>query len=117
MKKAPLLIIAMLLMIACGTTKLIQPAQADVERGEQKFANLTLAELNMGKAIYEQNCDNCHGLKKPESRNEEQWNKVVPKMVTKTNKKQGKEVIDVQAQQVLLKYLVTMSTSKVKKLS
>lgn len=112
MKKAHLIIIATLILAACGTTRLIQPTQADAERGAQKYSNLTLADLNQGKAIFEQNCSLCHGLKKPASRNEEQWNKIVPNMTAKVNKKKGAETIDSHSQDILLRYLITMSMAR-----
>jgi mono/diheme cytochrome c family protein len=103
-----------LILAACGTTRLIQPTQADAERGAQKYSNLTLADLNQGKAIFEQNCGLCHGLKKPASRNEDQWNKIVPNMSARVNKKKGEGTLNSEKQEILLRYLVTMSNNQVK---
>jgi cytochrome c5 len=104
----------MLILAACGSTKLIQPSQADVDRGAQKFSKLTLADLNQGKTIFEQNCNLCHGLKNPTSKNEDQWKKIVPKMVQKVNNKKGNAGIDKKSEEILLQYLITMSTAPVK---
>jgi len=114
MKKGYVVLIGTMLLAACGTTKLIQPTQADAERGSQKFTNLTLAQLNQGKELFEQNCSLCHGLKKPESRNEDQWSKIVPNMAEKVNRKKGEGTLNNEKQEILLKYLVTMSNSQVK---
>lgn len=100
------------LLSACGATKLVIPSSADAERGSQKFPGVTVASLNEGKSLFEQNCGKCHGLKDPTKRDEEKWNSVVPRMVKKVNKKAGKEEIDSRKQQLLLQYLVTMSTVK-----
>ncbi len=99
---------AIVFLIACGSAKLLLPTQADADRGAQKFSGLTLAELNEGKSLYEMNCAACHGLKRPASQSEREWNKIVPEMVGKVNKEAGKEVIDAHKQQVILNYLVTM---------
>lgn len=111
MKKA-VFVIAIAILAACGTTKLLTPTQLDVDRGAKKYQGLTLTDLNQGKMIYEKSCGNCHGLKKAESENESEWTRIVPDMVKKTNKKAGKEEINSDQQQLLLKYLITMSEVK-----
>lgn len=103
-----ILIFSIILFTGCSA-KLLVPVQADVDRVAEKYQGYTLAELNEGKSIYEQQCDGCHGLNRPQSRNEKAWNKIVPEMVEKVNKKAGKEEIDQKEQETLLKYLVTMS--------
>jgi len=115
MKKTLYVFIGFLLvMAACSTTKLVQPTQADVDRGVQKYSSLTLADLNQGKAIYERECNLCHGLKNPGSKNEDQWKKIVPKMVQKANSKKGKIAIDQKTEETLLQYLITMCTAPAK---
>ena len=110
--KKTMFVLAITVLAACGTNKVLTHSQLDVDRGAKKYQGLTLADLNQGKMIYEKSCGNCHGLKKIESRNEEQWKSIVPDMVKKTNKKAGKEEINSDQQQVLLKYLITMSEVK-----
>jgi cytochrome c len=115
MKKTLYVLIGLLLMLAaCSTVKLVQPTQTDVDRGVQKYSNLTLADLNQGKTIYEKECALCHGLKNPASKNEEKWKKIVPDMVQKVNKKKGKVAIDTKSEEILLQYLITMSTAPAK---
>ena len=108
MKTKSILILALATILYSCSAKLKELSQADAERGKQKFPAVTLASLNEGKTIYQLQCNKCHGLKKPSSANEAKWNKLVPIMVTKLNKKEGKDVIDSKQQEILLQYLVTM---------
>jgi cytochrome c5 len=103
-------ILSVMILFACGTVKLIAPTQADADRGAKKYGSMTLADLNRGKMIYEQNCNKCHSLKDPASKDEMKWGKIVPGMVKKVNNKAGEQLIDPQSQEVLLHYLVTMGT-------
>ena len=95
---------------ACSA-KLMAPTQSDVNRVSGKYPGYSLAELHADKALYESTCSRCHGLKNPRSRSEERWDKIVPKMIGKLNKKEGREVIDASQQAAILRYLVTMGPS------
>lgn len=97
-------------LTACGVT-LTAPTQTDVDRGAKKFPGLTLNELAEGQNLFKAKCSQCHGLKNPTSRNEEQWRKVVPKMAGKAASKANKEKIDAATQEKILKYLITTSIS------
>jgi cytochrome c5 len=110
MKKI-LFILFVCLFVACGTVKLAAPQQSDVDRVSTKYPGYTLTELNDGKALFQQTCNRCHKLKNPTSRDETKWNEIVPKMINKLNKKEGKTVIDQTQQESILKYLVTMSSA------
>src|SRR5664279_5768116 len=102
-------------LVACGSTaKLASSQQSDADRGAAKYPGYTLADLNNGRDLFQQNCNRCHHLKDPQSRNEAKWNKIVPVMVKKLNKKEGKIVIDDQQQESILRYLVTMSSAPTK---
>ncbi len=96
---------------SCSTTKNIAVSQTDADRGAIKFPGYSLAQLNQGRLIYEENCFSCHALHKPNSQSEEQWNVIVPKMVKKVNKKAGSEVLTSDKKELILRYLVTMSTA------
>ena len=106
------------ILIACSTTKpKVQtqnaPAgisQTDVDRGALVFADLNIQQLNEGKVIYEQYCGSCHSLKRPASESERGWRHHVPEMVQLTNEKAGKEEIDAAKQELILRYLITMSS-------
>lgn len=109
MNKHVLFIAGTLFLFGCASAKLMTPTQADVDRVQSKYPNYSLADLNAGKLLYENNCGNCHGLKDPASRSEEKWKKVVPEMVAKVNKKS--KVLSEQDQEHILKYVVTMSSA------
>jgi hypothetical protein len=57
--------------------------------------------------LYQQHCISCHRLKNPTKNDEAHWKVTVPRMVVKANKKST--VIDANAQDLILKYLITMS--------
>jgi mono/diheme cytochrome c family protein len=110
MKNKIIITAAVLFLASCATTvQLLSPGQADVDRVKAKYPDYTLAQLNQGKALYEQNCGNCHKLKNPSSEPEEEWNKIVPEMTKKANKKGAN--INAQQQDLILKYVVTMGSA------
>lgn len=100
-------IVASVAFAGCFAAKKAMPTQSDADRGAAKFPGYTLAELNQGKGLYENNCGKCHGLKKTTSESEAEWRRIVPAMVAKINKN-GK-VLDDHSQELILRYLVTMS--------
>lgn len=101
--------IFMAAFLAACSANLVAPSQTDVDRVQTKYPNYTLAELNEGKSLYEQNCGNCHGLRKPTSHSEAQWQKIVPSMAKKVNRKST--VLSASDQDKILKYVITMSTA------
>jgi cytochrome c5 len=100
----------LLLMVACVAKKAIIPTQSDVDRVASKFEGYTLNDLNHGKKLYEQHCGTCHSLKRPQSESEAGWRHEVPKMVQLTNKK-NPNALDAQAEEAILRYLITMSAA------
>ena len=109
MKKI-LVTLSIAFLISCSH-KITALTQADADRGATLFEGTTLATLAQGKALFEGNCSRCHPLKSPTSRKEEQWKKIVPRMVIKVNHKVGHEEIDASEEQLILRYLITMSTA------
>jgi hypothetical protein len=95
-------VLTILIFAGCAV-HLMEPVDADAVRGGEKFPGITLDELQHGKFLYERHCEQCHRLKKPASRNEDGWNKIMPKMALKAK-------IDVPTKDLILKYLITMST-------
>lgn len=111
MKKIVTLTLAFYLIGCSASKKAASLSQSDVDRVQDKYPNYTLAELNEGKLLYENHCGNCHGLKPLDSQTEEGWKKIVPPMVKKANKKSG-NAIDERGEDLILKYVVTMGSSK-----
>lgn len=99
MKKIAVLFVLMA-FVAC--TKLIVPTQPDADYAAQSFPGTSLEDLNQGRLLYKDNCGKCHLLKKPSSRTEEEWRKIVPKMAKKAK-------IDAQKEDLILRYVITMS--------
>ena len=107
-------VFSLLILAACSakitpTTSTTSTASADVARGAAKFPGYTLAQLQQGKTDYEKYCTQCHSLKNPTSQTEEKWNKIVPWMCDKTNKKDNLQHINAETQASILKYVITMS--------
>jgi cytochrome c5 len=102
----------LVVIFSCGSAKLLVPTQADVDTIRPSMPAVTLAELQKGQSDFEKNCGNCHGLKNPLKKTEEQWKKTVPRMAEKAKKKFGKETIDQATQESILKYLIAMRTSR-----
>jgi len=76
--------------------------EADGARAASKYPGASLATLQQGKTMYEENCSKCHGLKSPTAYNEEQWGKHVKRMAPKAR-------IDKATEELILQYVVTMS--------
>lgn len=115
MKKQLLIAACTAILVACGTAKSgsakveSMPSQADVDRVQAKFPGYTLNDLHEGKKLFEANCALCHGLKKPDSRTEEQWKTIVPRMVKKANGKNG-NALDASGEEKILRYVITMGS-------
>jgi hypothetical protein len=107
MKKL-LLIFCVVTLSACSV-KLITPTQADVDRVSGQYKGYTLVDLTGGEALFEQKCTQCHGLKNPTKRTADEWAEIVPKMAHKADNKRGVSKISSNDQQLILKYLITMS--------
>lgn len=109
MKNLVLFIAGSALVASCSMSKSTALTQANVDAVADKFPGYTLADLTKGKELYEANCQTCHKLESPSSESESGWNHIVPEMVEKTNRKAGKQVVDATGEQLILRYLVTMS--------
>lgn len=110
MKKIILTIAAAVVIAGCAV-KLVVPTQPDVDRMQAKYPGYTLEELNQGKAMFERHCSECHRLKKPTKFSEAKWQKIVPIMVKKVNKKHP-NTLDEKSQDLILKYAITMNGHK-----
>jgi hypothetical protein len=107
--KKTVVVLLVLGLAACVSSRAIMaPTQTDVDRMQSKFPGYTLTDLANGKTLYEENCGNCHGLKKFNSETEEDWKKIVPNMVRKANKKGSS--IDQKGEDDILRYVITMES-------
>jgi len=99
--KTTILLCIILVLTACAAKKSIVLSQNDADRANTTFPGASLASLNEGKMHYEQNCNKCHGLKKPASRTEAEWREIVPRMAKKAK-------VDANTENLILQYVVTM---------
>jgi hypothetical protein len=83
--------------------------QADVDRAQAKFPGITLTQLESGRMQYEENCQSCHGLKDPTDYTEDRIRQVVPVMAKKANDRAGRTVVDLEEQDLIMKYMVAIS--------
>lgn len=110
MKRLIILTSFSLFIVSCAGLQLATPTQADVDRMEETYPELTVAELIEGKGLYEDKCSRCHGLKDPVAFSNEEWNRIVPNMA---NKARGRQIsLTSEQEQSILRYLETMSSSR-----
>lgn len=88
------------------------PAKEPATEPAPKTTDDITAALAKGKTLFEKNCNMCHGLKAPGSRTVAEWNKVVPRMAVKVNKKLGREELDASKQAMMLQYLSAHAKGK-----
>jgi mono/diheme cytochrome c family protein len=105
------LLLSIVLLTGCMTYKPLTPTQADVARAQALYPSLHLDQLNEGKVLYETKCSDCHGLKNPAKRTPEQWQKIVPNMAAKANKKNPGQITPQQSE-AIIQFLVTMSQTE-----
>lgn len=107
-------ILSLTILAACSTTRHATAKKATSEPEKPVVATTSepavdKTAITQGKALYEQHCGACHGLKNPNNYTEAQLVGIVPNMVQKTNRKAGSTVIDTNKEQMILKYLASMS--------
>jgi hypothetical protein len=96
--------ISLLGMMACGTYKSITPSQTDLDRGKQKYPDLTMSELNLGKTLFEAKCGKCHSLARPFRVSVADVQKIMPKMAKKAG-------LPKESSDLVLEYLITMKSA------
>lgn len=62
-----------------GTSSLYTPSAADVT------STATLTDLQQGRALYINNCNNCHGLYSPDDYTSTQWKSIIGNMGPRTS--------------------------------
>lgn len=97
-----------LAFIACGSVKIPDPSSEQLTRINSQFPEASLADLQAGKSLYEQQCGRCHPHKKINKFTAEAWSSIVPKMVVKTNKKFGQQ-IDAAGEKQLLQFVTAFA--------
>lgn len=100
MKSFITILVLTFFIMSCGV-KFLEPTQVDADRGASMFFNYDITKLNHGKALYEENCDKCHKLKKLTLLDEEGWRKIVPGMA------KGAEM-NAEDTELVLQYILTM---------
>ena len=91
-----------ILIFASCSSKIITLTQADADRAAKTNQNVTLTSLQEGQKLYSITCNQCHGLKTPQSRTKEKWMKVIPKMSVKAK-------INPEQEELITQYLLTMA--------
>lgn len=104
MKKV-LVTVSAILLVACVTYKPIAPSQSDADRAALNNPEITLADLNQGKAIFEKKCHKCHSLKKPFHKSVDEIEAALPKMAKRAK-------LDSLQENLVLNYLLTMTVAQ-----
>ena len=79
------LVLLVLLAVGCATQAANSVAHTDsVPTKAEVLDSFTADELAQGEILFANNCDKCHKLFEPESRNPEKWNNVLKRMFPKT---------------------------------
>ena len=89
------------LPLACAT-RLPIPTPKDEDRASKEDSQLRLADLQIGRKLYLENCTGCHPLHLPSELNAAVWEKVLGRMQSKTN------LTDSQSD-LILKYLAAFA--------
>lgn len=74
-------LIATLLMASCFPKASQVIRSLPIESKEQILSQYNQEQLAQGHSIFITSCDNCHKLKKTETRTAEQWNKIIKRMI------------------------------------
>lgn len=59
------------------------PTETQLANAQKKYTSATMDDLKEGMNIYQGPCTGCHGMKKIETRSEEQWTKIIASMAPK----------------------------------
>jgi len=89
------------ILVACATYKPVVPTQTDADRAAQKYPGITLADLNKGKAIFEERCKKCHSPQRPFNKSEAKVIKALPRMAKKAH-------LDSEEEKLVTQFVLTM---------
>jgi mono/diheme cytochrome c family protein len=93
---------AVLASALIGCTGLPEPQPADAAWASQRWPDMSLERLKLGRQLYADKCSGCHVLKSPQSVAPEAWAGQVADMRTKM----GSELSADEAE-LIVRYLVT----------
>ncbi len=83
--KSFVFVLSVLLFVGCATKVVNTIAHLEpVPSKSEVMASFNEKELAQAQSLYENNCAQCHKLKDPNSRDPEQWNTVLKRMLPKT---------------------------------
>ena len=97
---------ASLFLLACSAALDI-PTETNLEKGKAIYPDLTLAQLQEGKKVYEEKCTLCHKAKNPKHFTEKTFYQTIPAMINKASKK-GITFTE-NEKEVMMRYLKTMN--------
>lgn len=93
------ILISCLAMAACfAHHDIASTANIKLTQAQKYYPNVTMAELTKGADVYQATCQHCHALRKPDSRNKQDWDGILPKMF-------GKAKADSTTQTLIREYL------------
>lgn len=72
-----------LAMVNCSPKASKSVSTEPAPTAEQMKANFSEEQMAQGKTIWESNCNRCHKLFAPESRDNEKWDRVLKRMIPK----------------------------------
>lgn len=91
MKKTLLLVFGASVIYACNpkVSEVVESTDTNQtsEPSDVMSASTMSDEVVAGKAIFENKCTRCHGAKDIESYTQEDWDKILPRMITKAKLK------------------------------
>jgi cytochrome c5 len=88
---------------ACGASA-PEPVTADAHRASKRWPATTLEDLTVGRNLFMDKCNQCHGLKDAKSVPAAQWSATVQRM----RKKHGLKIPENDAQ-LIIRYLYAMA--------
>lgn len=78
-------VVVVLFIVSCATKVANTIAHTEpFPTKAEAMANFSEAELAQGETLFANNCDRCHKLFEPESRDAEKWNNVLKRMLPRT---------------------------------
>lgn len=91
------------LLIACTATRILQPAETDLAKAQQRISTITLNDLQSGYSLYVNNCSSCHRLHNPAEYNAAKWKSILPEMYGKA------KIESAEQKQKIENYLIAYS--------